>query len=184
MNTFEFNKIAAAILFSVLFVVVLNFLAGFIYAPQKPAKPGYVVETAATESAPAPAAAPVESTAPASLAALLENADVARGQKVAKKCAACHTFNEGGANKIGPNLYNIVGRAMGAVDGFRYSDAMKAQASEGGQWTYEKLFGFLGAPKKFLKGTSMGFSGIKSKTQRADLVVFLKSISPDAPDLP
>ncbi|MFV2091572.1 MAG: cytochrome c family protein [Hyphomicrobiales bacterium] len=191
MNSFEFNKIAAAILFSVLFVMVLGLLAGVIYKSEKPAKPGYIVEIPESETA-APTMpsmadstpAPAETVATVSLADLLGNADAARGQKVAKKCAACHTLTDGGANKIGPNLFNVAGRAMGSIDGFRYSKAMQAQGADGAKWTYETLFGFLGGPKKFLKGTTMGFSGVKSEGQRADLVVFLKSISPDAPALP
>lgn len=184
MNTFELNKIAAAVLFSVLFVMVLGFVADALYAPNRPEKPGYVVEVENGEPAAAESAASAEPVVQVSMADLLQNGDATRGQKVAKKCAACHTMGEGGANKIGPNLFGIVGRAMGAAAGFRYSSAMKTQALEGAKWSYDQLFGFLRAPKKFLKGTTMGFSGIKSDTQRADLVVFLKSISPQAPDLP
>ncbi|MHA1524983.1 MAG: c-type cytochrome [Alphaproteobacteria bacterium] len=181
MNSFELNKIAAAVLFSILFVMVLGFLAEAIYAPKHPAKPGMMVEVTSAESAAPSEAAPAPMI---SLSELLQNGDAARGEKVAKKCAACHTFDRGGANRIGPNLYNVAGRAMGAGDGFKYSDAMRTKGADGGQWSYDQLFGFLLAPRKFAKGTTMGFSGIKSETKRADLLVYLQSISPGAPDLP
>lgn len=112
---------------------------------------------------------------------LLSAASVDRGQKEAKKCAACHTFDEGGPNKIGPNLNGVVGRKVASHEGFAYSQSM---IDFGGEWTYERLDCFIHDPKKCVAGTKMSFAGVKKDSARADLVVYLKSISPDAPPLP
>lgn len=116
-----------------------------------------------------------------SLAAMLGKADVASGEKAAKKCAACHTFDQGGPNKIGPNLHGIVGHQVASHDGFAYSEALKAF---GGAWDYEKLDCFLKDPKGCVAGTKMAFAGVKKDSERADLIAYLRSISPSAPPLP
>lgn len=182
MNTFELNKIAGAVLGTVLLVMGLGIVADGLYATHTPAVPGYAVDLGEVE--PADGATKTIEKPEINLAALLSEGDAEKGIKVAKKCAACHTFDDGGANKVGPNLYGVVGRQMAAVDGFGYSDALKALAAEGGVWSYEALNGFLAAPKKYLKGTNMAFAGIKKDNQRADLVIYLKEKSPAAPDLP
>lgn len=182
MDSYEFNKIAGAVLGTVLLVMGLGIVGDSLYAVQKPEKPGYVVEMPDAEDG--GHEAEEEAEAEISLSTLLGEGDADAGAKQAKKCAACHTFDEGGANKVGPNLHNIVGRTMGGADGFGYSDAIKARAAEGGTWTYESLFDFIGNPKGYLAGTNMAFKGIKRDGQRADLVVFLKEKSPAAPDLP
>ena len=105
------------------------------------------------------------------------------GIKVAKKCTACHTFEEGGANKVGPALYDVVNRDMGVVDGFGYSSALKAFA-EGKKWDYESLNGFFWKPKKYMKGTAMGFAGLKKVQDRADLVAYLRTLSASPAPLP
>ena len=157
MDTFELNKIAGAILFTLLVVMGLQNLAGLIYHAPKPEKPGYEIEVA-EESGTAGEAEAETQTVP--LAQLLAEADVEKGQKVAKKCSACHTFDDGGKNGTGPNLYGIVGRAYAAVDGFSYSDAM---AGAGKSWTFEELDGFIKAPKPWLPGTKMSYKGICSR---------------------
>jgi len=105
---------------------------------------------------------------------LLASADAGKGEKVFKKCKACHTVDEGGKNKVGPGLWDVVGRAKGSVDGFKYSDVMIAK---GGDWGYEDLDAFLASPKGFLKGTKMSFSGVKKAADRAALIVYLRSLS-------
>ena len=178
MDTYELNKIAGAVLFTMLIILGLQNLAGIVYHAPTPEKPGYAVEVAeksgaATETAAAPAEVP--------LPTLLASADVEKGKKVAKKCAACHTFDNGGANKVGPNLYSIVGRAKASTAGAKYSEAL---TTKGGDWTLEDLDGFLGAPKKWLPGTTMGFAGIKKPEQRADLLAYLNSLSDSPAPLP
>lgn len=173
----ETNKIAGAVFGTLLFVVGVNVIAGGVFAPKKPAIPGYDLpapEEGAT--AEAPAAAPSEP-----LPVLLAKADVAKGQAAAKKCASCHTFENGGANKVGPNLYGIVGRAVASGSGFNYSSALKGK---GGEWTYEALDAFIHNPKAAVPGTIMAFAGIAKAEERADLLVYLRSLSDNPAPLP
>ena len=143
MDSFEFNKYAMAGLGIVFIVMSLNFLSGSIFHSDKPETQGYAVEVAEASTGGEAAA----DTGPAydPISAMLASANIEAGQKVAKKCAACHTFDEGGANKVGPALYGIVDRPIGSVSDFSYSSALKAYA-EGKNWTYEELNGFLWKP--------------------------------------
>jgi len=111
------------------------------------------------------------------------SADIVAGQKVAKKCLSCHTFEPGGKNKVGPALYDIVNRAMGITDGFSYSSTMKS-VSEGKTWDYESLNGFLYKPKAYMKGTAMGFVGVKKTADRANLIAYLRSLADSPAPLP
>jgi len=110
------------------------------------------------------------------IAASPAHADVAKGEKVFKKCKACHTVDEGGKNKVGPNLFGVVGRAAGTVDGFKYSKAMMEAAGNGLVWDEANLDAFLKKPKKFMKKTKMSFGGVKKDDQRADLIEYLNTL--------
>jgi cytochrome c len=180
MDSFEFNKFAGALLFTLLCLVGLNIAAEALYAPAEPAKPGYEIDVKKT-AAPAgggaaPAAAPEES-----IEKLLAHADIPRGEAVAKQCQACHTFAKGGANGIGPNLYGIVGRPRASEAGFMYSDAMKAK---GGTWTIDELNKFLTNPRGYIPGTKMTFAGLPRGNQRADVIDYLNSLSDNPQPLP
>ena len=175
--SFEMNKILGAVLASLLVVMGIHNFGNVIYSNEGPEEPAFSVEVAESGEAGAEAAAEEE----IDLAALLATGDVAKGEKVFKKCASCHTTEAGGANKVGPNLHGIVGRNLGAADGFGYSSAL---TDMGGTWGYEELFGFLSNPKSYMKGTKMAFAGLKKPDQAADVIAFLKSVSPDAPALP
>ena len=179
MDSFELNKVMGAVLATCLVLLIMNITAGAMFAPKKPEKPGYdiaVVEQSAGGAAAAPAAAeePIEK--------LLAAATVEKGENSAKKCAACHTFGKGEPNKVGPNLFGIIGREHASVAGFNYSAAMKAKA--GTKWTIEELNAFLTNPKAAIPGTNMAFAGLPRGTERADVIAFLNSKSDSPQPLP
>ena len=182
MNSFEFNKIAGAVLGTALGVMALGIVAEIIYEPERPEKPGYVIAVAATGEGEAagPAAPEV-----APIAVRLASASVEKGQAATKVCQACHTFDKGGPNKVGPNLWNVVGHpVINPAIGFNYSDAMKAKGAEGMTWTYDNLDQFLADPKGFIPKTAMGFAGVKKPDQRADVIAYLRTLSDSPVPLP
>ena len=178
MDSFEINKIAGAVLLALLVLFGTKTMSNIMFRVHKPEKPGYEVAVAETKGH---GASKAEAAKQVPLATLLAQASAGKGKAVAKKCAACHTFNEGGANKIGPNLYGILGRPRGSASGFAYSAAMKAK---GGSWDYDSLNQFITSPKTFIKGTKMAFAGIKKESQRADLILFLREQGANKPPLP
>jgi cytochrome c len=171
MDSFEWNKIIGATLGTILFVLAVHISSqAVVYAPP-PAKPGYVVPgVEAKKEGPAPAAAPVAEALP-DWATAIPAADVMAGEMIAERCGACHDWTKGGPNKIGPNLYGIVGRQRASQPGFEYSPAMKMK---GGNWTYDELFQFLRQPAAFVPGTKMTFSGLPKPQDRTDVVAFLR----------
>jgi cytochrome c len=178
MDSFEFNKIVGALLATCLALLALNITAEAIFAPHHPAKPGFEIEV---KQAPAAGGA-AEAKAPEEpIGKLLASATVDRGQTSAKVCATCHTFQKGGANGQGPNLYGIIGRPRASVPGFAYSDAMKAK---GGEWTVDDLNKFLATPKEFVPGTKMNFPGFSKGSQRADVIAYLNSLADNPKPLP
>jgi len=171
MDSFEWNKIIGAVLGTVIFIFVVRLVAEAVYEPEKPAKPGYVVEGVVETPAAGAASAPVAEVVP-DFGTVLPAADVADGKTISTKCQQCHDINKGGPNKIGPELWNVVGRPRATEPGFSYSSAMKAK---GGTWTYEELFKFLHAPGSYIPGTKMSFAGLRSEKDRIDLIAFLRT---------
>lgn len=173
------NKIAAAVLSAGLLAMISGFIAQQIFLPKMPEQPAYVIaEGVAPAGGTQTAAAPA---GPQPIGPLLANASVDNGMKVAKKCASCHTFEKGGANKIGPNLWNVVGAKPGHIDGYSYSGAMQGMDKE---WSYDALSEFLYNPKDFVKGTKMTFAGLKSDQDRADIIAYLRTLSDSPKPLP
>jgi cytochrome c len=178
MDSYELNKFAGGILGVLLFAMSIHLLSGVIYSPRKPAIPGYDLP-APQEEAAAAGAAPQAQAEP--LPVLLAKADVGKGQASFKKCAACHTAEQGGPNKVGPNLYGVVGAPKARVAGFNYSGPLKAK---GGDWSYDELNAFITNPKAHIPGTIMAFAGIPQAGERADLLAYLRTLHASPPPLP
>lgn len=178
----EFNKLAAAILVAGLIAMTAGKLADvFYHGEEMPEKRGYEVEVVEGGAGISDANA-AEEEAPLDIAALMAAASVENGEKLAKKCQACHNFEKGEPNKSGPNLWGALGAEKAHLKaGFAYSDAMLAK---GGKWDYADMFAFLHKPKAFIKGTQMGFAGFKKPEEIADMVAYLRTKSDTPPALP
>lgn len=167
----QFNKIMAAGLTAALVIVVARVGVDALYHTEPPAKPGYAVEVAEAPAGGGAAAVEVDPD----WGTVLPTADIAAGEKVFGKCVSCHNVDPANANMTGPGLWGVVGRATASHAGFAYSDGMKAHAAEAPTWTYDQLYHFLGNPAKWVKGTKMGFAGIKKPEERIALIAYLHS---------
>jgi len=180
MDSFEFNKIAGAVLGSLLFVMAVSVVSGGLFSPAKPAIPGYDLPSAAPEGAGAPAAEPV-----VPLPELLAKADPAAGQKDATICTTCHSFGKGEPSKsTGPNLWGIVGRVHAADKDFDYSQANRDLGAKGEKWTYDAIFNFIKGPRDYMPGTKMTFAGMPKPEDRANVLAYLRTLSDNPEPLP
>ena len=172
---FEINKLVAAILVTVLIVFGISEISDIIFKVNKTEVVAYKVEEPVVSSNEAKAESSIE------ISSLLSLGDITHGEKVFKKCVACHSINKEGRNKIGPKLYNVVGKATGAIYDYKYS---KALSSYNKTWTFEELNGFLIKPAKWIKGNKMGFAGLKNDKDRASVILYLNQNSDNPQPLP
>jgi cytochrome c len=180
MDSFELNKLLGGLLGAAFVVFTIGIVSDSIFASPAPEKAGYAIEVAEEEGGGGPAVPEIEP-----IAVRLASADAGAGESVYKKCAACHTADNGGANKVGPNLWDIVNRPIASHEGFSYSGAMQEFAQDGTVvWDYQHLDDFLASPKGLVKGTAMGFAGIKKPDERADLIAYLHTLSDNPAPLP
>ena len=180
MDSFEINKIVAAVLMVALLVIGIGKLTDIIFHVEKPDTPGYVVnvEEAVKVSTQSTSETMEEKI---DIDALMALGDLATGEKVFKKCAACHSIVKGGKNNIGPALYNVIGRQVGAVSDYKYSKALSNYKKE---WTLEELNGYLIKPAKWIKGTKMAFAGLRKEKDRASVILYLNQSSDNPLPLP
>jgi cytochrome c len=176
----EKNKIFAAVLVAGIVAMFCGFVAGLLVHPHTPHETAIEIDTSALETASAGGAA----TGPEPILALLATADVKKGEALSKACIACHSFDQNGANKVGPNLWGIVNAKKAHKSDFAYSDALKAMADKGETWTYQNLSHFLWKPASYAKGTKMSFPGLKKPQDRADVIAYLRTLSAAPASLP
>ena len=179
MDSFEINKIVAAVLMVALLVIGIGKLSNVIFHVEKPKTPGYAVEVEQAATVSSSTVKAIEEKI--DIAAFMAMGDIALGKKVFKKCAACHSIVKGGKNNIGPALYNVVERKTGAVTDYKYS---KALASFDKEWTFEELNGYLIKPAKWIKGTKMAFAGLRKEKDRASVIKYLNQNSDNPVPLP
>ena len=180
MDSFELNKIIAAVLMVALLIIGISKLSNVIFHVEKPKTPGYSVDIdeVVTTSAKSTTETSEEKV---DISALMALGDIATGEKVFKKCSACHSIVKGGKNNIGPALYNVVGRKVGAVNDYKYSKALSGYEKE---WTFEELNGYLIKPAKWIKGTKMAFAGLRKEKDRASVILYLNQNSDNPLPLP
>lgn len=178
MSGAEINKFILAALTVVLVVLLIGNVVNELSHREPLERNAYAV---VPQDEPAPAAPVAAKSELESVTPLLASADLEAGQKASKRCTACHTLDKGGANRAGPNLWSIVGKAIGSVDGFSYSDAL---GNKGGVWSYDDLNAFLADPKAFATGTKMNFAGLKDVQDRADIIAYLRQQADTPAPLP
>ena len=164
------NKIIVSIIFAIILVLGINKAADVIFYVEKPEKSAYQVESVTTVASTTSSETSTESSESGNIMALFASTSAAEGAKVFKKCAACHSIKEGGANKIGPALWGVLGRKAGSVPNYKYS---KAIAAYGKNWSFEEMNGFLIKPKDWIKGTKMSFAGLKNAKERAAVILYM-----------
>ena len=174
MDSFEFNKIAAAILVTILLIIGVKELSNVVFYAEKPKQSAYKVEGVEINQNNIATKVKKVQVKLALITPLLVSADIDAGKNVFKKCAGCHSIDKGGTNKIGPALWSIVNKKVGSSDGYKYSSSLKSYDKN---WSFEELNGFLHKPMAYIKGTKMGFAGLRKESDRANIIAYLNSKS-------
>ena len=177
MDSFELNKIIGAVLMTALIVIGINKLSDVIFHVEKPEKSAYKVEGVELGLSASQTTAEIKEVVQLNIKEILALGDLAHGEKIFKKCSACHIVAKGGKNLIGPALYGVVGRTSASIPGYAYSSALKAH---GKIWSFEELNAFLLKPKSYIKGTKMAYAGLRKDKDRASVILYLNNQS-DSP---
>ena len=182
MDSFEINKIIAAVLLTALIIIGIGKFTDILFHVEKPKESAYKIEgleiVSASTSSSDKETKVVEAV---DIKALLAMGDLGHGEKVFKKCSACHMIASGGKNMIGPNLWSVIGRTAGSVNDYKYSKAMIAYGKE---WTFEEMNSYLIKPQAYIKGTKMAFAGLRKEKDRASVILFMNSKSSSPKQLP
>ena len=181
MDSFEINKIIAAILLTALIVIGIGKFTDILFYVEKPKESAYKIEGLETVVASTSLNSETKVVEKVDIAQLLSLGDLAHGEKVFKKCSACHMIASGGKNMIGPNLWGVIGRTAGSVSDYKYSKAMVAYAK---QWSFEEMNSYLIKPQAYVKGTKMAFAGLRKEKDRASVILFMNSKSSSPKPLP
>ncbi len=179
MDSFEINKIVAAVLMVALLVIGIGKVSDLVFHVEKPKTPGYAVDVEQVVSNTSSTVEAVEEKV--DIASIMAMGDIVSGEKIFKKCAACHSIVKDGKNKIGPALYNVVGRKVAAVSDYKYSKALIGYEKN---WTFEELNGYLLKPATWIKGTKMAFAGLRKEKDRASVIKYLNQNSDNPLPLP
>ena len=181
MDSFEINKIIAAILLTALIVIGIGKFTDILFHVEKPKESAYKVEGLETSVAKTSSSSEIKEIEKVDIGQLLALGDLVHGEKVFKKCSACHMIASGGKNMIGPNLWSVIGRTAGSVSDYKYSKAMVAYGKE---WTFEEMNSYLIKPQAYVKGTKMAFAGLRKEKDRASVILFMNSKSSSPKPLP
>ena len=179
MDSFEINKIIAAVLLIALLVIGIGKISDIAFHVDKPKKSAYKVDIQESSQISSSIVEKIEEKV--DISALLALGDVSHGEKVFKKCSACHLVNKGGENKIGPALYGVIGRKVASKQDYKYSKAMAAYDKD---WTFEEMNGYLKKPQSYIKGTKMAFAGLRKEKDRASVILYLNQNSDNPLPLP
>ena len=181
MDSFEINKFIAAILLVALLVIGIGKISNVIFHVESPKIQGYSVKVDQVTSLSDEKQNNKDQETSVDISAIMALGDVEKGEKIFKKCAACHSIVKNGGNKIGPALYNVVGREVGSLSDYKYSKALLKYTKE---WTFEELNGYLKKPTTYIKGTKMAFAGLRKEEDRASVIKYLNKNSDNPKQLP
>ena len=181
MDSFDINKIIASILLVALLIIGISKISNIIFKVDKLDSSAYKVELPDDSAKQISEENTMKADDKIDISALMALGDIAHGEKVFKKCSACHSIEAGGGNKIGPALYNVVGRKIAAVEDYKYSKALVEYKKN---WSFEELNGFLIKPQKWIKGTKMAYAGLRKEKDRASVILYLNKYSDNPLPLP